>query len=157
MAKQVTLAELIDALDMQNDQISAYLDRDTGTVGMIGEDIVSLSRQNESDQWADWERELIEVLRRIEEGSQRYVQLPTQRDVHEWDIMRRFCETVEDARSRDYLERALDGRGAYRRFKDALDRDGLLQRWFDFKRNALRELAVEWCEDNDVVFDSLEK
>jgi hypothetical protein len=67
--------------------------------------------------------------------------------------MRQFCETVTDDRVRALLLQAIHGRGAFRRFKDDLDRRGLLQRWFDFKRNALRELAIEWCEGNDIPFE----
>ena len=46
----------------------------------------------------------------------------------------------------------IHGRGAFRRFKDELDRSGLLDRWYEFKRNALREQAIEWCTENDIPF-----
>lgn len=149
----IKLDKIIDGLGMQNDEIDAYLDRDTGEVEMIHDEIRSLSKSDERDEWPDWQRELIVVFREIEKGAERYVQLPSQRDVHEWDIMRRFCETVNDERKREMLLRAIHGRGAFRHFKDELSRSALLDGWFKFERDALREHAIEWCEDNDIAFE----
>jgi hypothetical protein len=152
MAKRIVLDDLIDGIDMQNDDVTAYLDCDTGKVMTIGDEIASLSERDEPDEWADWERELIEVLREVEKGSKRYVQLPSTWDVYEWDIMRRFSNTVGDHRVKELLLLQIHGRGAFRRFKDELDRSGLLDRWYEFKRNALREQAIEWCTENDIPF-----
>jgi hypothetical protein len=55
---------------------------DTGTVVTIGAEIASLSERNERDEWGDWERELIQILREVEKGSKRYVQLPNKWYVH---------------------------------------------------------------------------
>jgi len=152
MAKMVALDDLIDGLDLQDDDVRAYLDCDEGVVVSIGDEIVSLSERNEPSEWRDWERELIEVLREVEKGSKRFVQLPYKSDVNEWDIMRRFCDTVGDDRVKELLLQAIHGRGAFRRFKDELDRSGLLDRWFDYKRSALRDQAIEWCTENDIRF-----
>jgi hypothetical protein len=149
MKKSVALDDVIDGLEMQNEDVTAYLDCDTGAVVTIEAEIAALSERNEPVEWRDWERERIEILREIENGSQRYVQLPSQQDVHEWDIMRRFCDTVGDDLA-ERLLRAIRGRGAFRRFKDELDRRGLLDRWFAFRRDALREIAIEWCSENDI-------
>lgn len=152
MAKRIALDALIDELDMQSDDVTAYLDCETGTVVTIGAEIVSLSEHDETYEWRDWERELIDVLHEVDNGSKRYLQLPSTRDVHEWDIMRRFYETVGDDQVKELLLRTIHGRGAFRRFKDELDRSGLLDRWFDFKRNALSEQAMEWCIKNGIPF-----
>ena len=80
------------------------------------------------------------------------MQLPSKWDVHEWELMRSFCDTVEDERMKGFLLRSIHGRGAFRRFKDELDRSGQLDRWFDFKRNALRNQAIEWCTENNIPF-----
>jgi hypothetical protein len=119
----------------------------------IGDEIVSLSERDETAEWRDWERELIEVQREVEKGSKRYLQLPSTWDVHEWDMMRRFSETVGDDRLKEQLLQQIHARGAFRRFKDQLDRTGLLQRWFAFKRDVLREHAIAWCRENDIPFE----
>ena len=42
-------------------------------------------------------------------------------------------------------------RGAYRRFKDFLDRQGRLEDWYDYERQAKLQALREWCEDNNIV------
>lgn len=46
-----------------------------------------------------------------------------------------FTETVRDGRWKDRLRHALDGRGAFRRFRDILDDapEGYLRRWYVFR------------------------
>jgi hypothetical protein len=120
---------------------------------MIDEEIVIMSERDDSEyDRQDWELELIEVVRAIDRGSKRYEPLPTKSDIDEWDIMRRFCDNVEDDRLSKHLLDTIRGRGAFRRFKDELDRNGMLDRWFDFKYEALRGQAVAWCIENDIPF-----
>ena len=59
---------------------------------------------------------------------------------------------IGDDQLKEIVLRHIPARGAFRRFKDELDRNGLLAQWFDFKRNALREQAVEWCTENHIMF-----
>ncbi|MBD3673785.1 MAG: hypothetical protein HUJ26_09705 [Planctomycetaceae bacterium] len=37
-------------------------------------------------------------------------------------------------------------RGAYRRFKDLLERQGLLQEWYDFENSQIEKSLRDWCE-----------
>lgn len=37
-------------------------------------------------------------------------------------------------------------RGAYRRFKDLLERHGLLQNWYDFEKSQTEKALRGWCE-----------
>lgn len=39
-------------------------------------------------------------------------------------------------------------RGAYSRFKDLLDDEGLLDRWFEFERDATKKALQEWATEN---------
>jgi hypothetical protein len=86
------------------------------------------------------------------EDPDRFVRLPTQWDVHEWEIMREFAESVEPERlSRDLLQ-ALQGKGAFRYFKDTLRRYRREQSWYDYRTRALREIAVDWCKENGIDY-----
>ena len=56
-----------------------------------------------------------------------------------------FTGAVRDARLRDRLEVALDGRGAFRRFKNVLlDFPAERERWFAFRAERLHFAASEW-------------
>jgi hypothetical protein len=48
---------------------------------------------------------------------------------------------------------ALDGAGAFRKFKDTLKRHRIESAWFGFRTEALREIALSWCEENQIVWE----
>ena len=65
------------------------------------------------------------------------------REQYRW--MERFIATVEEGELRDKLIAAIDGKGAFRRFKDVLmsfqiDRE----RWFTFRSERLRACMASW-------------
>lgn len=65
------------------------------------------------------------------------------REQYRW--MERFLATVDEPEFRDQLVRAIDGKGAFRRFKDVLmnypvDRE----RWFAFRSERLRSCMDAW-------------
>ena len=69
----------------------------------------------------------------------------------EYAWMAEFAATVADARLRERLEIALDGRGAFRRFKNALlNAPAERERWFAFRDERLRAAAREWLADHHV-------
>ncbi len=41
-------------------------------------------------------------------------------------------------------------RGAYRRFKDMLQYQGLLEKWYAFEERASDEAIIAWCEQNQM-------
>ena len=65
--------------------------------------------------------------------------------------MEAFVETVPDSRFQSRLDRAIRGRGAFRRFRDELlDEPAERERWFAFKHERLRERAREWLADEGI-------
>jgi Uncharacterised protein family (UPF0158) len=66
--------------------------------------------------------------------------------------MEDFVGYVRDARARDLLERAIVGRGAFRRFKDALREYPELRRaWFSFHDARSERRAMEWLVEHELV------
>jgi hypothetical protein len=71
------------------------------------------------------------------------------REQYRW--MERFIATVEDAEFREKLVQAIDGKGAFRRFKDVLmnypvDRE----RWFAFRSERLRACMEAWLQAHGI-------
>jgi len=81
-----------------------------------------------------------------------WIAAPSQRDIREYEIMVDFAETISDHSKSELLSVALDGSGAFRRFKDTLSRVSLEDEWYSFKRNAFIEIAREWCETNGIDY-----
>lgn len=75
---------------------------------------------------------------------------PDKFDFHEYRHMERFIGTVENADAAEQLWRAIKGKGAFRYFKDTASRLGVLERWFQYREEATRELVVSWAEANNV-------
>lgn len=70
--------------------------------------------------------------------------------------MEDFTGRVRDPRTRDRLERAIAGRGAFRRFKDALyELPDLRQSWFAFHDARMERRAIEWLADQGLVESSV--
>jgi predicted nucleotidyltransferase len=66
--------------------------------------------------------------------------------------MQEFIERVRDPQARDLLERAIAGRGAFRRFKDTLlDFPELRDAWFRFHDARLERQAIQWLIDEGLV------
>lgn len=69
--------------------------------------------------------------------------------------MQDFVERVPDRRSADLLGRAIEGRGAFRRFKDTLfEFPELRDKWFKFHDVRMRRRAIEWLIEYRLVDDS---
>jgi hypothetical protein len=69
-----------------------------------------------------------------------WVAAPSQRDINEYEIMADFANTVTDPQKSVLLCVALEGRGAFRRFKDTLHRVGLEKEWYAFK-NCVKRIS----------------
>ena len=66
--------------------------------------------------------------------------------------MEDFVSFVREPRTRDLLERAIAGRGAFRRFKDTLlDYPELRDAWFSFHDARGERRAIEWLLEHELV------
>ena len=69
--------------------------------------------------------------------------------------MQDFVARVQDRRAADLLGRAIEGRGAFRRFKDTLfEFPELRDTWFKFHDVRMRRRAIEWLVDCRLVEES---
>jgi hypothetical protein len=50
----------------------------------------------------------------------------------------------------DEVRQIFRRRGAYGRFKDFLERRGLLQKWYDFETQREEEALRDWCRENEI-------
>lgn len=138
--KAVDLKSLCEALEDHSDYTEWWFDPETGQVEPWSPDLSAIEEVEEAHPY---ERNWILVE-----------PFPS----HEgYEDLADFTERVRDPRARDLLERAIAGRGAFRRFKDTLfEFPELRDAWFRFhdarvERRALRWLADEGLVGEDVV------
>ncbi len=164
----VNMEELIDALSQsQESEMLWFLDTLTGEVVTVGSEYLSDEDDDdhadaldldEDDDLADaedatpahdepdWIRQERETARRINEGGDRYREIEPL-DSHEaYRFMEAFIDTLDNAKLRDGLTRAIQGRGAFRHFKDALSDHNLLERWAAFEQERYLQCARDWLE-----------
>ena len=66
-----------------------------------------------------------------------------------------FAEALTDERAGRRLAQAIQGQGAFRRFKDQLheEQPGLLPAWYAFLDSRATRRAVQWLTDNSLIDD----
>ena len=128
---KVSLSEIVAEMDLQPDEASAYLDRESGSVVLITDEEFRAA-ENDDEKLVDLyalDASLVNTARSIlaDDPPRRFVALPSKFDLHEYRIMEMFCLSVEDDRiSRDLLQ-AIRGKGAFGRFKDRINAHGIAQ------------------------------
>lgn len=131
---KVNLDELCSAMEDNSYENKYYLDLKTGEILLI------------SDYMDDEETENLSA--RIEEDYRRYELIPKVESYEGYDDMEDFIATVKDEHLAELLEVAIDGKGAFRRFKDVLaNYPEENERWFCFKDERMEQRALEWLGD----------
>jgi len=66
-----------------------------------------------------------------------------------------FADGLSNERAGRRLARAIQGKGAFRRFKDELHEEypDLLPAWYAFRDARAKRRAVQWLADNSLVDD----
>ena len=152
MAVVVSLRDFVDEMQVFSDEQHAYLNKITGELTTITNDDIAVIENG--DDWSDypeWQQSVFENTKKVL-SSDDYLELPSRFDIHEYEIMERFCLSVPDEKVRNVLLSKIRGSGAFRRFKDTLYRYGIEEDWFRFKDEAYKEIAISWLESKGFDF-----
>jgi hypothetical protein len=151
MTRTVSLQTVVDGLEMVGTDRRVFLNPETGEVVMVSDDEAAVLDSDPDRDLEDWEREERDELREVLE-SDRYLCLPDSFEIHEWAIMRQFCDTVEDDEARQQLLDAIHGRGAFRFFHQTTQRLGIRERWFEYRAAAFEIIAKDWLDANGLAY-----
>jgi len=132
--KKLSLKVAAGEFDMIDSEMSLFYNIETG----------------EFDFYADFMDLDEDELEKFEDDE--WIAAPSQQDLGEYDIMVDFAETVSNPHKSELLCVALEGKGAFRRFKDTLQRVDLTDEWYAFKHKAFVKIAREWCEENGIEY-----
>ena len=150
---KVKIEKIADEMQMQSDESSANLNTVDGEVYFVSYEEMSAAEEGDPiDDFPDWQQDNIRIALQIISGDN-YIALPSKYDVHEYAIMKEFCRSVTDSNVSDALQIAIQGKGAFRRFKDACHRFGITDQWYSFKTEALKEIAIAWCKENNLEYE----
>ena len=151
MSKVISLSEIISALEAASDECSSYLDPETGEIILVTEEERALTEDQCWDEAPAWQLEMMPKIRAALEGD-RWLELPDRFDIHEWSIMERFSREQNIERIRKGLLNAIHGAGAFSAFRSAIRIFGLEQSWYQFRDEALADIARDWLEEHKLQY-----
>ena len=85
------------------------------------------------------------------ENPERYEEIPKYAGHDEYNLMCRFADTVDEDDIRERLDIALQGKGAFRRFRDVIFRyPDLKAKWFATRQEVLLKEALDWLDSLEI-------
>ena len=133
---KVKLNEVIDALEFTSDEMEYYYNPDNEEIFMSN--IGDFSALNEDE---------------LDELFEKSIMLPTRYDINEYEMMEDFAETIENIKIQNQLYISLNGKGAFRRFKDTCINFDIINDWYKFRDGKYKELAINWCKENNIEYN----
>lgn len=146
MKKVELTLDLISSIEMalgdNSYETEWYFDLETGSVTFI------------SDYYDD-EEELAEQIEADRDG-ERFIYIEPADSRDEWTKMRDFILDLDDIDDivQSLLLRAIEGSGAFRRFKDAIHDVGVADKWYEMKNLEDRKKALEWLREHNLIDDA---
>ena len=145
---KVDLEDISIEMDTDRWQNQAYFDTETGDIIYIP---TELNEDNVYDDeyianLPDWEKEMVEKVRVVyEDEGGRYEIIPERASFEAYDIMVKFTEELDDLTVSEKLFDALDGKGAFRRFKNVISRyTEIKEQWYRYKLEVEKQEVREW-------------
>jgi hypothetical protein len=167
----VDLGELEMAFEDSTGGARYFLDLETGAVVAITDDVRSelnaierkhggldtvtaetFAEELKQHDIPEWMLPMVQEAFAVEQDdSARYLGFPEAGASEDYRTMEDFIGTVSNQRLQAQLAHAIQGRGAFRRFKDALlDHQEERERWFAFRTERLRERVVMWLREEGI-------
>lgn len=133
---KVKLDDVVEALDFVNMEHDAYYNPLKNEI--FYSDIGDYTDLNEDE---------------LDELFENSIGLPTQYEINEYSMMEEFIVTIEDVKLYNQLQIAINGRGAFRRFKDTCINFDIIEAWYKFRDKKYKYITIEWCNDNNINYE----
>jgi len=132
--------KIVEAVEMVDDSAEGFYNRETGEIVWLYEFMDQTEREK--------------AVEMVDEGD--FIRLPDKYDIHEYSIMESFIYTLSLDKVQSELSRAIHGKGAFRRFKDSINYHSISDKWYAYRDNAYRNIAIEWCKNNKLICEDAE-
>ena len=124
--------------------VQNFLDLETGEIIRISD--------------LEGDEEEAKAYEKIDSDPDGYLKIDTLPSRESYRQMADFTESVKDLNLRNKLADDLKGRGAFSRFRQTISGYPEEQkRWFNFKDELMRKLALDWLEENEVDYQIAER
>ncbi|WP_391557209.1 UPF0158 family protein [Robertmurraya sp.] len=153
--KPVKLDDLVGEIEIQINDTFTYINTQTGEVITLSEEeIRAVEDEKPIENFPDWQKVNIEkAIEILEDEDGVYLDFTLRNEYHEYEIIEEFIGTVIEEEIREALYEAIQGRGAFRRFKDGIIEHGVEKEWYEYKDKKIKELVIEWCKEHDITIE----
>jgi Uncharacterised protein family (UPF0158) len=152
--KPVKLSDLVQVLEFDLPEHITKVDLQDGRVVTVDEFVMRAVEEGDEESLSglpDWQKEELEIARAMmDDAGERFVDAPDKFEFHEYRQMERFIGTLDNSEGADQLWQAIKGKGAFRYFKDTAHRLGLLEEWYQYRDNAMKQFIQDWAEANQI-------
>ena len=149
---KVDLNDVIECIEFEGELLQHYYNKNTGIIMYI-EDSSSATYKADDihnlNNFEDWEKELILSLHDFKENPSDYIQLPSYDDINEHGMMIEFCNKIEDIELRNKI---LNNKDSFRELRQSIENEGFINEWYDYREAAEINLAIKWCNDNNIEY-----
>lgn len=136
----VNISKLIELMDIQSNEIYYYYD-------LKNECFVSIPGEEFTNEVG------IEDLTNNYIEHQHFLRIPSKIEIQEFNIMRNFAVTIKNKSISNDILKALAGSGAYKKFLNKVAHFSLEKEWSDFRLQALKKIAINWCKKNELLYE----
>jgi hypothetical protein len=149
----VKLKVIIEEIEIQPEDHTSYLNKNTGEIFAIGlEEMAAAEEELPLEDFEPWQHEVILKAKEILD-TEDFIPLPSKFDINDWEIMERFCDSVADPALGKMLHSTIRGGGAFRRFKEMIREHEVEDKWYEFREEALRDILIDWCESKGIDYE----
>jgi len=150
----IKLDDIIEALELDSNDSNYFYDVANSCVVMITDEEFGYAEDEKAlSDLPEWQRESVELAEKIMYSStDDFIRLPNKHDLNEYRVMEHFIMSLELGQMRDELWNAIEGKGAFRRFKNQVNFHGLDREWYKYRDEAFMKFAKEWCKSCNIEY-----
>ena len=104
--------------------------------------------ENKDADYPEWQESDIKLAKDYLDNPEKYLDIPSKYNINEYEMMKVYALSLENESQQDKLLDALNGKGAFKRFKDTVYLLDIEKQWYQFKDTEYEKVALDWCEEN---------
>lgn len=138
------------------DNFLHFVHKKTGNIVTVDQSDLSYFEDGEDDDNTfedshEWEREAL-LLAKDVVISDDYLELPSLESFEDYNMMEEFCLSIESSEIQEKLLCAIQGKGAFSRFKADLHCFDIEKKWYRYRHEYFKKIAVEWCKSQGFAY-----
>lgn len=143
--------EDIYSLTEENDRVSddnsfGFCKKSTGEVLCVDQRVMACFEGDiDETELLAWEKESLKHLEALMKDSGDVVSIPQDGFLDAYELMENFAYSIPGS-YQDKLLDALQGKGAFRHFRETVNRLNIAEHWYTYRDSQLRSEICTWCD-----------